>query len=62
MIVTYATFLETRKRRQRAMTELPTKPVEITPDHDPATAASQQQQAQRAAVAVQHRPSPVEKC
>jgi hypothetical protein len=62
MIVPYATFLETRKRRQRAITELPTTPVEITPGDDPATAVRQEQQALRPAVAVQHRPAPVEKC
>jgi hypothetical protein len=61
MIVPYARFLETRKRRQRAITEVPTTPVAITPD-DPATAVRQEQQALRPAVAVQHRPAPVEKC
>jgi hypothetical protein len=62
MIVPYATFLETRQRRQRAKTDVPTTPVEITPGDDPAAAVRQEQQALRPAVAVRHRPAPSEKC
>jgi hypothetical protein len=62
MIVPYATFLETRKRRQRARTELPTTPVDIPNGDDPATAVKQEQQALRPAVAIQQRPAPAEKC
>ena len=61
MIISYATFLESRKRRQRAITQVPTKPAEITPGDDPAVAVLQPQAA-RLAVEVQRRPAPIEKC
>jgi hypothetical protein len=61
MIVPFATFLETRQRRQRALSELHSTAIDVAPIDDPAN-APEPQHATRVAVAIQGRPSPVEKC
>ena len=62
MIVSYATFLEYRLQRQRALAELASTAIDVAPVHDPANAAPLPQQAIRVAAVVQGRPSPVENC